>query len=751
MTQRQHLNLKIEQAVEYNLLKQGSTPEFRSQNQDPNWVWTQLSLPEGWYKVIAKARICADYMTPQKCYYARNRAFNEQQSAYFEQRDESLHVAYLFISGECDSFRYDPMETTGTVAFESIEILACEVEDVPENLLLTPPSASSLTLVDRVKTLKIFPYLNRTLHKFPRLRAAIIQCLRATQSDTNGEQYQTWLAAHEHIPSLEYQKKQIAKLTTRPLISIVMPTFNTDPQLLSECIDSVIQQGYENWELCIADDASTESATKETLRRYAMHEPRIKLTIRESNGHICRASNSALDLASGDWVALLDHDDLLAPHALLCVAKAINANQDADIFYSDEDKISIDGVRSDPHLKPQWSKELLHSHNYVSHLGVYRKSIVNKVGNFRVGYEGSQDYDLLLRCVNHIESAMTYGDLKSKIIHIPHVLYHWRVMQGSTALNEDQKGYAQEAGIKALQDALPDTEVEFGLLANTYKVNWPIPAQPPLVSLIIPTKNGMGLVKQCIESVEQKTRYAQWEILLIDNQSDDPEALAYFKQLDTDRRVTLLQYNKPFNYSAINNYAVEQAKGSVVVLLNNDVEVINPDWLTELVSLCSRDAVGCVGAKLYYPNDTIQHAGVVLGLGGVAGHSHKHFDKQHDGYFKRLKIRQNLSAVTAACLAVRKDVYRQVGGLNESDLKVAFNDVDFCLKVHTAGYKNIWTPYAELYHHESISRGVEDTPEKQARFAAEIDYMKKRWGNLLSKDPYYHPLLTRDREDFTKR
>ncbi|WP_394145942.1 glycosyltransferase family 2 protein [Vibrio atypicus] len=751
MTQKHNITLTAEQVAECNQIQQGSAQEFRSEGQDPNWVWKELTLSEGWYKVIANVRISSDYVTPHKCYYANDNAFSEQQSAVFEQLDESIYVTYLYIKGHNNTFRYDPMETSGEITFTHLEIQACHTEAVPERYLNTHDISQTSSMVDKIKALKIYPYLNKGLHRFPRLRAFAVQCFNTSQNNSQNEHYQAWLNINEQLPSFEYQQKQVEKLLSRPVISIVMPTYNTDPKLLSECLESVINQGYEHWELCIADDASSNKSTRETLQHYAQQDSRIKLIMRPDNGHICHASNSALELASGDWVALLDHDDLLAPHALLTIAKAINANQDADIFYSDEDKVSIDGVRSDPHLKPQWSKDLLYSHNYISHLGVYRKSLITSVHGFRPGYEGSQDYDLLLRCVSHIESTMKYGDLRSKIIHIPHILYHWRILDGSTALNEDQKSYSQEAGIKALQSALPNTRVECGLLANTYKVNWPINSQEPLVSLIIPTKNGMDLVKQCVESVEQKTRYTNWEILLVDNQSDNAEDIAYFKQLFADKRVQLLSYNKTFNYSAINNYAVQHANGSIVVLLNNDVEVINAEWLSEMVSLCLRKEVGCVGAKLYYPNDSLQHAGVVLGLGGVAGHSHKYFDKQHDGYFKRLKIRQNLSAVTAACLAVRKEVYLQVDGLNEEDLTVAFNDVDFCLKVHSAGYKNIWTPYAELYHHESISRGTEDTPEKQARFATEIDYMKRAWGNLLHNDPYYHPLLTRDREDFSKR
>lgn len=751
MTQEKHIILTTEQAAEYNQIQQGSTQEFSSEGQDPNWVWKGLSLSEGWYKVIANVGIYSEYTTPHKCYYANSGAFNEQQSASFEQLDECLYVTYLYVDEQSNSFRYDPMETSGKITFVSLELQLCDAEDIPERFFNTHEFNRPRSTLDKLKALKFYPYLNKTLHRFPKLRAFVVRCIQTNQHQVQNEHYQAWLRVNEQIPNTEYQQKQIAKLTSQPLISIVMPTFNTDPRLLTECLESVLNQGYENWELCIADDASSNASTKEVLQQYASQDKRIKLVMRQENGHICRASNSALELADGEWVALLDHDDLLAPHALLTVVKAINTNPNAEIFYSDEDKISIEGKRSEPHLKPQWSRDLLYSHNYVSHLGVYNKNLIDAVDGFRVGYEGSQDYDLLLRCINHIESTMICGDLRNKVVHIPHILYHWRVLEGSTALSEGQKSYSQKAGIKALQNALPGTEVECGLLANTYKVNWPISAQEPLVSLIIPTKNGMDLVKQCIESIEQKTCYANLEVLLVDNQSDSEQDIAYFKQLSSDKRVKLLSYNKPFNYSAINNYAVKHAKGSIVVLLNNDVEVINSEWLSEMVSLCLRNEVGCVGAKLYYPNNSLQHAGVVLGLGGVAGHSHKYFDKEHDGYFKRLKVRQNLSAVTAACLAVRKEVYLQVGGLNEADLTVAFNDVDFCLKVHSAGYKNIWTPYAELYHHESISRGSEDTPEKRARFAAEIDYMKRTWAKMLSNDPYYHPLLTRDREDFSKR
>jgi GT2 family glycosyltransferase len=373
---------------------------------------------------------------------------------------------------------------------------------------------------------------------------------------------------------------------------------------------------------------------------------------------------------------------------------------------------------------------------------------VKKIGGFRKGYEGSQDYDLLLRYSREIDHA--------NIVHIPKVLYHWRMVVGSTALASGEKSYTTDAGIKALEDHFKVLEkevtVEQGKHANIYKVNWPsvdTDKNEPLVSLIIPTYNGYEITKQAIDSILEKTIYQNYEILLVDNNSNDEIALAYFEELDQHEKVTVLRYPYPFNYSAINNFAAKQAKGEIIGLVNNDVEVISPEWLTEMVSHALRDDIGCVGAMLYFENDTIQHAGVITGIGGVAGHSHKHFKRGEHGYFSRLNLVQNISAVTAACLLVRKTVFEQVNGLNEKDLTVAFNDVDFCLKVQAAGYRNLWTPYAELYHYESISRGAEDNPEKVARFNTEVVYMLNTWGTDKKPDPCYSPNLTNKREDFS--
>jgi glycosyltransferase involved in cell wall biosynthesis len=555
--------------------------------------------------------------------------------------------------------------------------------------------------------------------------------------------YQQWISKNEAIYFRELADS-LESFVQQPLISIVVPVYNPDKQLLIDCIESVIHQSYPNWQLCLADDKSPLPHVREVLEAYQATDKRIKAVFRPQNGHISAASNSALTVVTGEWTALLDHDDLLHEHALYHVVKAINETPDVEFIYSDEDKIDEQGTRIDPHFKSDWNLDLLYSQNYVSHLGIYKTDIIKKIGGFRLGYEGSQDYDLLLRYSREIEQA--------NIIHIPKVLYHWRIVEGSTALASGEKSYTTDAGIKALQDHFnalnKAVTVEQGAGANMYKVNWHI-AKEPLVSLIIPTYNGYDITKQAIDSILQKTTYSNYEILLVDNNSDDPIALEYFEELDQHDKVSVLRYPYPFNYSAINNFAAKQAKGQIIGLVNNDVEVISPEWLTEMVSHAQRDDVGCVGAMLYYPNETIQHAGVILGIGGVAGHSHKYFGRGHHGYMSRLELIQNLSAVTAACLLVKRSVFEQVNGLNEQNLAVAFNDVDFCLKVKKVGYRNLWTPYSELYHHESISRGDEDNPEKKARFDAEVDYMEKRWGNNLKQDPFYSLNLTLVKEDFS--
>jgi glycosyltransferase involved in cell wall biosynthesis len=557
--------------------------------------------------------------------------------------------------------------------------------------------------------------------------------------------YDEWIQRYDRIDDEQRAaiRKRIAVMPDKPLISVVMPTYNPKPEWLKEAIESVRNQLYPNWELCIADDLSTDPAIRPLLEQMSGEDPRIKVIFREQNGHISAASNSALQLATGEWVALLDHDDLLPEHALYCVANAIVANPSARLIYSDEDKMDASGRRHDPYFKCDWNRDLFYSQNFFSHLGVYHKPLLDTVEGFRIGIEGSQDYDLVLRCIEHVDD--------DAIHHIPRVLYHWRVHAESTAGGADAKPYAALAGERALNEHFARRGVAASVewVTRGYHTRYSLPATLPLVSLIIPTRNGLNLMRQCIDSIVGKTAYSNFEIIVVDNGSDDPEALRYFESLGQDARIRVLRDDRSFNYSALNNSAVTQAKGELVALINNDIEVISPEWLSEMVSLALQPGVGAVGAKLYYPDDTLQHGGVVLGIAGVAGHANKHAKAPAYGYFGRTCLIGSYSAVTAACMVVRKSIYQEVGGLNEKDLTIGFNDIDFCLRVREAGYRNVWTPYAELYHHESATRGDEVDPQRRVQFLTEIAYMQQRWGEVLSRDPAYSPNLTLDYEDFS--
>lgn len=563
----------------------------------------------------------------------------------------------------------------------------------------------------------------------------------------NRSDYAEWLKRYGQLTAEERaaMAARIQAMTAPPVISVLMPVYSDNTAMLRDAIESVRAQIYPHWQLCIADDASPSDEARGLLRQMAQEDARIEVVYRPRNGHICAASNSALELATGTWVALMDHDDLLSEHALYCLAEAILANPQAQLIYSDEDKVDEHGVRSAPYFKPGWNWELIRSQNYFSHLGAFRTDLVRAVGGFRLGLEGAQDHDLVLRCAERIDPS-------TQVVHIPRVLYHWRIHAASTADSLEAKPYAQRAGVRALDEHFSrvGTQAHAEATPSGFRIRYTLPEPPPRVSLIIPTRNAVHLVRQCIQSIEARTRYPNYEILLVDNGSDDPEALAYFKSLqDADPRVRVLRDDSPFNYAALNNAAVEQARGELVALVNNDIEIITPEWLDELVGIALQPGVGAVGARLWYPDKTLQHGGVILGIGGVAGHAHKHLPEGGKGYFMRAVMAQSLSAVTAACLVIRKSIYQQVGGLDAKNLKVAFNDVDFCLRVREAGWRNVWTPHAELFHHESATRGDDIAPEKQARFAAEVNYMLRRWGPQLREDPAYSPNLTLEHEDYS--
>jgi len=569
-------------------------------------------------------------------------------------------------------------------------------------------------------------------------------------------EYDAWVKVYDSPDrqALELQAEQAAALIRQPLISIVMPVYEPKEEWLARAVDSVRRQTYVHWELCIADDASPSPAVRPLLERLARKDPRIRVVFRERNGHISAASNSALALASGDYVGFLDHDDELAPNALYEVAALVNAHPDTDWIYSDEDKIDEKGRRHDAYFKPDFLPDLFLSQFYPSHLSVYRTALVRAAGGLREGFEGSQDWDLALRVFEATDP--------SRIRHIPRVLYHWRAIAGSTALLASEKAYPAESARKALTGHFERLEerVELHPAGGIHwRVRYPLPSPPPLVSLVIPTRNGLDILKPCVESILAKTDYPAIELLIVDNGSDDPDVLDYLRSLANGthplvaagigRTARVLEFARPFNYSAMNNFAVRQARGDVLGLLNNDLEVISPGWLEEMTAQALRPEIGCVGAMLYYPNDTIQHAGCVLGIGGVAGHIFKSQPRGSEGRFNRARLAQNYSVLTGACLVVRREVYERAGGFDEAELAVAFNDIDFCLKVRAAGYRNLWTPFAELYHHESASRGADNTDEKARRFRREAETMMRRWGSCLQNDPAYNPNLSLDREDFS--
>lgn len=524
----------------------------------------------------------------------------------------------------------------------------------------------------------------------------------------NQASYPNWLARNE-VLDIESMTQEIATFHYQPKISIAMPVYNVEEKWLRLCIDSILNQVYTNWELCMADDASTDPNVKKILTEYQQLDERIRVVFREQNGHISEATNSALAIATGEFVALLDNDDELAINAFYEVVKVLNENPELDLIYSDEDKIDMDGNRSDPAFKPDWSPDLLLGTNYISHLGVYRRSILEEIGGFRKGYEGSQDYDLVLR--------FTEKTTKERITHIPKVLYYWRMLPTSTAVDQGSKGYAFEAGLRAVQDALVRRGINghatHGAANGLYDVYYDIESEK-LVSIIIPTKNGYKDVQRCVSSIIEKTTYQNYEIIMADNGSTDPkmhELYAEFEQ-QLPGRFFVESIDIPFNFSTINNRAAKKAHGEYLLFLNNDTEVITENWLTLMVSFAQQERIGCVGAKLLYPNNTVQHAGVILGLGGVAGHGHYGYPHGDLGYFGRLAINVNYSAVTAACLLMKKADFDAVGGFEEA-FTVAFNDVDLCLKVQALGRDNVWLHEAELYHFESQTRGYDDKGKRK--------------------------------------
>ena len=585
----------------------------------------------------------------------------------------------------------------------------------------------------------------RALREGPQLSLARLRAL-SDPSRFTPNTYRSWLAQF-HEPSDQEREAMRAwaeGLPDPPTIAVLMPVFNPNPQWLQEAIDSVGDQLYPHWQLCIADDCSTDPRVREVLEQAAAADQRIQVVFREQNGHISAASNTALELAEAPWVALLDHDDRLAEDALAWVARSIVEHPQLRMIFSDEDKIDANGSRRDPYFKCDWNPILMEGQNAVCHLGVYATDLVREVGGFRVGYEGAQDHDLTLRCSRRLR--------RDQILHLPRILYHWRVHAGSTATGSEAKPYSCSAAQRVVADHLLSLDRPAATVdcrAVGLQPRFALPVDPPRVSVIIPTRNGLAVLKPCLRSLLDHTAYPNLEVLVVDNGSDDPATLSFLAELEASGLIRVLPDPSPFNYSALNNRAVEQATGEFICLMNNDIEVIQPDWLVQMLAYGQRPGTGAVGARLLYPDRTIQHGGVILGIGGVAGHVHHGLAQDDSGYYCRAQLAQEISAVTAACLLVRKSHYQAVGGLNAENLRVAFNDVDFCLKLVENGLHNVYAARAVLLHHESVSRGHENTPAKQARFAAEVAWMKQRWGDRLTTDPAYNPNLDLEHAPFS--
>lgn len=538
---------------------------------------------------------------------------------------------------------------------------------------------------------------------------------------TNQKAYLKWI--EDNNKEIKYKKFKY-----NPKYSFIIPVYNVSSKLLSECLDSILNQTYNNFEICLADDHSTNEETINTLKEYENND-KIKIVWRQENGMISASSNSALDIATGDYIVLVDNDDTIDKDSLYYFTEVLNNDKSIDMIYSDEDKLDYNGKRMEPHFKPDYSPETFHSLNYICHLTTIRKSIIDKIGGFRSKYDGSQDYDLFLRV----------EDITQNIYHVDKILYHWRQTNTSTAGYLGNKSYAYIAGKNALIDTFKRRNIKAKVYDNpkvsTYLVEYI--HNNPKVSIIIPIKDKAKITRVCLESLYNKTNYKNFEIILVDNNSNENETFQlleeYKKKYDNFK---IKRIECEFNYSYLNNEAVKDATGDYLLFLNNDIEVIDPNWLNIMVGYASQKHIGCVGIKLLYKDKKVQHAGVVLGYGGIAGHIYVPYDRNDVGLFGRLTMPYNYSAVTAACMLIEKKKFKETKGFDEN-LKVALNDVDLCLQILNKGYFNVCLSNIEMFHYESKSRGYEVTKEKQERYYQEANYMKKKWQKELNKDKYF--------------
>ena len=589
----------------------------------------------------------------------------------------------------------------------------------------------------------------------------IIRTLKGEKDLQYGD-YGGWIKYNEPKDA-DLKKQMNVKFKIAPKISVIVPMYNTKEKFFKDLVNCMINQTYSNWELCLADGSPKQN---ENLKKYIEKDERIKYKFLGENKGIAGNTNAAIEMATGDYIALLDHDDVLADYALYEVVYAINKYPNSEFLYSDEDKIDENDNRYDAYFKPDFAPDTLRCQNYICHFSIFTKELMDKLEGFRADYDGAQDYDIFLR--------MSEIAKPENITHIPKILYHWRVHSESTAkLNSNAKNYAFEAGKKAIEDHLKrislDGTVSEGCIDGIYRVDYKVKGNPK-VSIIIPNKDGKDILKVCIDSVVEKTTYSNYEIIVVENNSTTDEIYEYYKEIIKNEKIRVVNYNtgreiltdeecnleftnsnridvKPgFNYSAIINFGVRMSEGEYAIQLNNDTELMTPNWLEIMLGYCQREDVGAVGVKLYFPDETIQHAGIIVGIGGIAGNRFKSIPKSGHGYFAKESMIENLSAVTGACLMAPKKVYEEVDWMNEN-LAVAFNDVDFCLKIREKGYLVVYNPFVEFWHYESKTRGQEDSPAKIKRFQGEMSTFEQRWGDILDEgDPYYNINLSLDTE-----
>ena len=634
------------------------------------------------------------------------------------------------------------------IGFEAV--LPCEKQDVFKVYLTSKNKRdSSKVYVDEnsvfnriAQAQELVKKANDTLHQYGVARTA--EKIQRKLLNKDNISYEGWLQLRSPKKS-ELQRQREYTFEYTPKISIVVPLYKTPKKYLAEMIESVMAQTYSNWELCLSDGSGSNSPILKTLKAYESKDSRIRVVYNKQPLQISDNTNVALAIATGEFIAFADHDDLLTPDALFECVQAINNNPGTEMVYTDEDKISMNGREHfEPHFKTDFNIDMLRSVNYICHLCMVKRSLYEKVGQLNPEFDGAQDYDFVLRCVEHTKN----------IVHVPKILYHWRAHKDSTAENPESKNYAFEAGKRAITAHLQRlgiaAEVTSRAEKGFYRVKYEL-KENPLVSVIIPTKDHIDDLDKCLQSLEKVNTYDNMEYIIVENNSVKEETFAYYERIQKEIPKVKVVYWKEqgFNYPAINNMGVDHSNGEYLLFLNNDTEIVNPDCICELVSQCQRPEVGAVGARLYYEDGTIQHAGVIIGAGGVAGHAFVGFEHDALGYFARIVLVQDYSAVTAACMMMKRNVYEEVGRFDEK-FAVAFNDVDLCLKIREAGYLIVYDPYAELNHYESKSRGYEDTEEKVARFNSEVDRFQTKWKDVLAKgDPYYSPNLTLDKNDFS--